>query len=66
MSFIGMFMGADLVVKLVIVGLIAASIVTSTVFLAIQALSVGRAVDEPEIDRLVGIYHNLLRRWARV
>jgi PKHD-type hydroxylase len=33
---------------------------------SIRALSVGRAVDDPEIDRLVHVYHNLLRRWARV
>lgn len=33
---------------------------------SIQALSSGRAVNDPELIRLTGIYHNLLRRWARV
>lgn len=33
---------------------------------SIQALSVGRPLDDPEIDRLTHVYHNLLRRWARV
>lgn len=33
---------------------------------SIRALSVGRAVDDPDIDRLIHVYHNLLRRWARV
>jgi PKHD-type hydroxylase len=32
---------------------------------AIQALTVGRAKDDPEIERLVHVYHNLLRRWAK-
>ena len=33
---------------------------------AIQALSAERPKDDPEIDRLTHVYHNLLRRWARV
>lgn len=33
---------------------------------SIRALSVGRAVDDPDIDRLIHVYHNLLRRWAQV
>lgn len=33
---------------------------------SIQALAVGRAADDPDIDRLTHIYHNLLRRWAQV
>jgi PKHD-type hydroxylase len=33
---------------------------------SIQALSATRAKDDPDIDRLVGVYHNLLRRWAQV
>lgn len=32
---------------------------------AIQALSASGRKDDPEIDRLTHIYHNLLRRWAR-
>lgn len=32
---------------------------------SIQALSVGRAKDDPDIDRLIHVYHNLLRRWAK-
>ena len=32
---------------------------------SIQALSVGRAKDDPDIDRLIHVYHNLLRRWAQ-
>lgn len=32
---------------------------------SIQALSAGRAADDPDIDRLIHVYHNLLRRWAR-
>lgn len=32
---------------------------------SIQALSAGRAVDDPDVDRLIHVYHNLLRRWAR-
>lgn len=31
---------------------------------AIQALSPDRAADDPAINRLVHVYHNLLRRWA--
>jgi PKHD-type hydroxylase len=33
---------------------------------SIQALSATRANDDPDIDRLIGVYHNLLRRWAQV
>jgi PKHD-type hydroxylase len=33
---------------------------------SIQALSVGRSKDDPDIDRLTHVYHNLLRRWASV
>jgi len=33
---------------------------------SIQALSVGRAKDDPDVDRLIHVYHNLLRRWAQV
>lgn len=32
----------------------------------IQALSAGGRDDAPDIDRLTHIYHNLLRRWAKV
>ena len=32
---------------------------------SIQSLSVGRAKDDEDIDRLIHVYHNLLRRWAR-
>lgn len=32
---------------------------------SIQALSVGRAGDDADIDRLIHVYHNLLRRWAK-
>lgn len=32
---------------------------------SIQALSVGRAKDDADIDRLIHVYHNLLRRWAQ-
>ena len=32
----------------------------------IQTFSVGRPKDDPDIDRLTHVYHNLLRRWARV
>jgi len=32
----------------------------------IQALSTGRSLKDPDIERLVHVYHNLLRRWARV
>lgn len=31
---------------------------------SIQALSVGRAKDDEDVDRLIRVYHNLLRRWA--
>lgn len=31
---------------------------------SIQALNVGRAKDDEDIDRLIHVYHNLLRRWA--
>jgi len=34
--------------------------------LSIQALTPGRAKDDPDIDRLIQVYHNLLRRWAQV
>ena len=33
---------------------------------SIQALAVGKPKDDPDIDRLTHIYHNLLRRWALV
>jgi PKHD-type hydroxylase len=33
---------------------------------SIQALSIGRPKDDPDIDRLTHVYHNLLRRWASV
>lgn len=33
---------------------------------SIRALSVGRAKDDADIDRLIHVYHNLLRRWAQV
>jgi PKHD-type hydroxylase len=33
---------------------------------SIQSLSAGRGKDDPEVDRLIHVYHNLLRRWARV
>lgn len=32
---------------------------------SIQSLSVGRAKDDEDIDRLIHVYHNLLRRWAQ-
>lgn len=32
---------------------------------SVQALSVGRAKDDPDIDRLIHVYHNLVRRWAK-
>lgn len=32
---------------------------------SIQALSAGRAKDDADIDRLIQVYHNLLRRWAK-
>ena len=31
---------------------------------SIQSLSVGRARDDADIDRLIHVYHNLIRRWA--
>lgn len=31
---------------------------------SIRALSVDRAKDDPDVDRLIHVYHNLLRRWA--
>lgn len=33
---------------------------------SIQALSVGRSKQDPDVERLIQIYHNLLRRWAQV
>lgn len=33
---------------------------------SIQALTPGRAKDDPDIDRLIHVYHNLLRRWGQV
>jgi len=33
---------------------------------SIQSLSVGRAGDDPDIERLIRVYHNLVRRWASV
>ena len=33
---------------------------------SIQSLSVSRAADDPDIDRLIHVYHNLTRRWASV
>ncbi|AKM08993.1 Fe2+-dependent dioxygenase [Croceicoccus naphthovorans] len=33
---------------------------------SIRVLSVGRAKDDADIDRLIHVYHNLLRRWANV
>lgn len=33
---------------------------------SIQSLSAGRAADDPDIDRLIHVYHNLTRRWASV
>lgn len=31
---------------------------------SIRALTPSRAKDDPDIDRLIHVYHNLLRRWA--
>lgn len=31
---------------------------------SIQALAAGRTSDDPDIDRLIHVYHNLVRRWA--
>lgn len=33
---------------------------------SIRALTPGRARDDADIDRLIHVYHNLLRRWAQV
>ncbi|MGE0387755.1 MAG: Fe2+-dependent dioxygenase [Gammaproteobacteria bacterium] len=33
---------------------------------SIQSLTRGRARDDPDIDRLIHVYHNLIRRWAQV
>jgi PKHD-type hydroxylase len=33
---------------------------------SIRALTPGRAKDDADIDRLIHVYHNLLRRWAQV
>lgn len=33
---------------------------------SIQALAPDRPKDDPDIDRLIHVYHNLLRRWAQV
>lgn len=33
---------------------------------SIQKLAKDRPGDDPDIDRLIHVYHNLLRRWARV
>lgn len=33
---------------------------------SIQALSVGRGKADPQVDRLIHVYHNLLRKWAVV
>ena len=33
---------------------------------SIQALGPSRPVDDPDVNRLVHVYHNLLRRWAKV
>lgn len=32
---------------------------------AIQRLTPRHAKDDPDVDRLIGVYHNLLRRWAK-
>lgn len=32
---------------------------------SIRALAPGRPADDPDIDRLIHIYHNLVRRWAK-
>lgn len=32
---------------------------------SIRGLTPGRAKDDPDVDRLIHIYHNLLRRWAQ-
>jgi PKHD-type hydroxylase len=33
---------------------------------SIQALSPSHGKDDPDIDRLIHVYHNLVRRWAQV
>ncbi len=33
---------------------------------SIQALSSGRSKTDPDVERLIHVYHNLLRRWANV
>lgn len=33
---------------------------------SIQALTPDRPADDPDIDRLIHVYHNMLRRWASV
>lgn len=33
---------------------------------SIQSLSVGRGKQDADVDRLIQIYHNLLRRWSQV
>lgn len=33
---------------------------------SIRALSVGRPANDPDVDRLIHVYQNLLRRWAQV
>ena len=32
---------------------------------SIRVLTPDRAKDDPEINRLIHVYHNLLRRWAQ-
>lgn len=32
---------------------------------SIRGLTPGRAKDDPDVDRLIHVYHNLLRRWAK-
>lgn len=34
--------------------------------LSIRALIAGRTADDPDVDRLIHVYQNLLRRWATV
>lgn len=34
--------------------------------LSIRALTAGRTADDPDVDRLIHVYQNLLRRWATV
>lgn len=33
---------------------------------SIQALSAGKSKTDPDVERLIHVYHNLLRRWASV